>query len=71
MKVFKERFESNWQELRAKRIASWTNFVIRILILVFLIMIIRFFASPDKDKFRDFLNFWKSNQTEKEVTKKP
>ena len=74
MKVFKEKLESNWQELRTKRIASWMNFIIRILILVFVVMIIRFFASPDTDKFRDFLNFWKSNQSdqsEKEIVNKP
>ena len=71
MKVFKEKLESNWQELRTKRIATWTNFIIRILILVFVVMIIRFFASPDTDKFRDFLSFWKSNQSEKEIVNKP
>ena len=74
MKVFKEKLESNWQELRTKRIATWTNFIIRILILVFVVMIIRFFASPDTDKFRDFLNFWKTNQSEqpeKEIVNKP
>ena len=74
MKVFKEKLESNWQEILTKRIASWMNFIIRILILVFVVMIIRFFASPDTDKFRDFLNFWKSNQSdqsEKEIVNKP
>ena len=71
MKVFKEKLESNWQELRTKRTATWTNFIIRFLIFVFVVMIINFFASPDKDKFRDFLNFWKSNQPEKEIVNKP
>ena len=71
MKIFKEKIENSWQELRSKKIATWTNFVIRILILVFLIMIIRFFASPNTDKFRNFLSFWKTNQVEKEVINTP
>ena len=71
MKVFKEKLEKNWQELRTKRTATWMNFIIRLLIFIFVVMVIHFFASPDTDKFRNFLSFWKSNQSEKEIVNKP
>ena len=71
MKVFKEKLEKNYQELRTKRTATWTNLIIKFLIFIFVVMIINFFASPDTNKFRDFITFWKSNQPEKEIVNKP
>ena len=71
MKVFKEKLEKNYQELRTKRTATWTNLIIKFLIFIFVVMIINFFASPDTNKFRDFITFWKSNQPEKEIVNTP
>mgnify|MGYP003985361851 CR=1 FL=1 len=64
MSGFKDELKNRWQERKTGKAFSWTHLVVRILILFFLVLIIRFFASDETDKFRDFLQFDKTNNTE-------
>ncbi len=57
MKEFKEEMERRRQERRGMRSLTWVNFIIRILVLVFVVMIIRYFSNPNPDKFRSWINF--------------
>ena len=57
MNRFIDELKERWQDRKQKKIYTWTNFIVRILILIFLILIIRFFAGEDQDKFRDFIKF--------------
>ena len=57
MKEFKEEIEKRRQEHRNMRSSTWINFIVRILALIFVIMIIRYFADPEPEKFRS----WKTN----------
>ena len=61
MKEFKEEMERRRQERRGMRSSTWVNFIIRILVLVFVVMIIRYFSNPNPDKFRSWIT---STQTD-------
>jgi hypothetical protein len=64
MSGFKEELKNRWQERKSGKAFSWTHLIVKILIFIFLVLIIRFFASEETDKFRDFLQFNKTNKTE-------
>jgi len=57
MKEFKEEIERRRQERRSMRSSTWINFIIRILALIFVVMIIRYFSNPNPNKFRSWINF--------------
>ncbi|MDP8203981.1 MAG: hypothetical protein P9L95_05565 [Candidatus Tenebribacter mawsonii] len=54
MKEFKEEIEKRRQEHRSMRSSTWVNFIVRILALIFVIMIIRYFSDPNPEKFRSW-----------------
>ena len=55
MKEFKEEIERRRQERRSMRSSTWVNFIIRILALVFVVMIIRYFSDANPEKFRSWI----------------
>lgn len=61
MKEFKEKIERRRQEMRNKRSSTWVNFIIRILALVFVIMIIKYFSNSNPDKFRSWVTSSKTD----------
>ena len=48
MDEFKQELERRREQRRRKRTSTWTNFFFRILALIFVILIIRYFASRAK-----------------------
>ncbi len=64
MNEFKEELKKRWSDRKTGKAFSWTHLVVRILVFVFIVLIIRFFAGEDTDKFRDYLKFSKKNITE-------
>lgn len=64
MKSVKEIIKSRREELRKLRSSSWINLIIRILILIFVVMIIRYFKDGDPDKFRNWESLDKTNTVE-------
>ena len=61
MKEFKEEMERRRQERRGMRSSTWVNFIIRILALVFVVMIIRYFSDANPDKFRSWISSSKTD----------
>jgi len=61
MKEFKEEIERRRQERRSMRSSTWINFIIRILALVFVVMIIRYFSESNPDKFRSWISTSKTD----------
>ncbi|MCF7859318.1 MAG: hypothetical protein K9N07_08375 [Candidatus Cloacimonetes bacterium] len=55
MKEFREEIEKRRLERRNKRSSTWVNFFVRILALIFVILIIRYFSDADPDKFRSWI----------------
>ena len=64
MKKFKEEIEKRRQERRSMRSSTWINFIIRILALVFVVMIIRYFSDPNTDKFRSWITSAKTDSVQ-------
>jgi len=64
MKSVKEIINSRREDLRKLRSSSWINLIIRILILIFIIMIIRYFRDSNPDKFRSWDSLKKSSVLE-------
>lgn len=56
MKSVKEMFEKRRSEMREKRSSTWINFIIRILALIFVVMIIRYFSNSNPNKFRSWIS---------------
>ena len=54
MKDFREEILRRRQEKRNKRSNTWTSLIVKILLLIFVVLMIRFFAYPDPDKFKKF-----------------
>ncbi len=52
MKDLREEILRRRQERRNKRSNTWTSLIVKILLLIFVVLMIRFFAYPDPDKFR-------------------
>ncbi|MEA2096598.1 MAG: hypothetical protein U9P73_07910 [Candidatus Cloacimonadota bacterium] len=50
-------FEKRRSEMREKGSSTWINFIVRILALIFIVMIIRYFSDSDPEKFRSWINF--------------
>ncbi len=69
MKEIKEKIERRWQEMRNKRSSTWVNFIIRILALVFVIMIIRYFSNSNPDKFRSWVTSSKTDSIQVQENK--
>jgi len=61
MKEFKEEIERRRQERRSMRSSTWINFIIRILALIFVVMIIRYFSDSNPDKFRSWISTSKTD----------
>ncbi len=61
MKEFKEEIERRRQERRSMRSSTWINFIIRILALVFVVMIIRYFSDSNPDKFKSWISTSKTD----------
>jgi len=61
MKEFKEEIERRRQERRSMRSSTWINFIIRILALIFVVMIIRYFSDSNPDKFRSWISSSKTD----------
>jgi len=64
MKEFKEEIERRHQERRSLRSSTWINFIIRILALVFVVLLIRYFSDPNPDKFRGWITTTDSIQVQ-------
>ena len=69
MKEFKEEIERRRQERRGMRSSTWVNFIIRILALVFVVMIIRYFSDPDPEKFRSWITSAKTDSIQVQENK--
>ena len=69
MKEFKEEIEKRRQERRSMRSSTWINFIIRILALVFVVMIIRYFSDPNPDKFRTWISSSKTDSIQVQENK--
>jgi len=61
MKEFKEEIEKRRQERRSMRSSTWINFIIRILALVFIVIIIRYFSDANPNKFRSWISSSKTD----------
>lgn len=64
MNKFKEEIEKRRQERRSMRSSTWVNFIIRILALVFVVMIIRYFSDSNPDKFRSWISSAKTDSVQ-------
>jgi len=69
MKEFKEEIERRRQERRGMRSSTWINFIIRILALIFVVMIIRYFSDSDPDKFRSWITTIKTDSIQVQENK--
>jgi len=69
MKEFKEEIERRRLERRSMRSSTWINFIIRILALVFVIMIIRYFSDSNPDKFRSWISTSKTDSIQVQENK--
>jgi hypothetical protein len=69
MKEFKEEIEKRRQERRRMRSSTWINFIIRILALIFVVMIIRYFSDSDPDKFRSWITTIKTDSIQVQENK--
>ncbi len=69
MKEFKEEIERRRQERRGMRSSTWVNFIIRILALVFVVMIIRYFSDANPDKFRSWITSTKTDSIQTQENK--
>jgi len=69
MKEFKEEIERRRQERRSMRSSTWINFIVRILALVFVVMIIRYFSDSNPDKFRSWNSFAKTDSVQVQENK--
>ena len=56
MNHFKEEIENRFKQRKEKRINTWPNFLIRVLILLFLILFIKQIINSDGDIFHSFKN---------------
>jgi len=64
MKEFKEEIEKRRQERRSLRSSTWINFIIRILALIFIVLLIRYFSDSNPDKFRSWITTTDSIQVQ-------
>jgi len=64
MSKFSEEWEERMKNRRSGKSNTWSNFLVKLLLLIFVIMLIKFFGSSDTKKFRDFIQFSNKNQTE-------
>jgi hypothetical protein len=69
MKEFKEEIENRRQARRNMRSSTWINLIIRIFVLVFVIMIIRYFSDSNPDKFRSWITSSKTDSTQVQENK--
>ncbi len=69
MKEFREEMERRRQERRSMRSSTWINFIIRILALVFVVMIIRYFSDSNPDKFRSWITSTKTDSIQVQENK--
>ncbi len=69
MKEFKEEIERRRLERRGMRSSTWVNFIIRILALVFVVMIIRYFSDANPDKFRSWITTTKTDSIQTQENK--
>ena len=56
MDEFKKEIENRFKERKERKYNTWSNLLVRILILVFLVMLIRQFVNTDGDIFHSFKN---------------
>jgi len=68
MKSFREEFQRRKEDRRRSRSASWLHWLLKIIFFIFVILMIRYFGSPDPDKFRNWQKFNDQNPIEE---KKP
>ncbi|MDP8201341.1 MAG: hypothetical protein P9M11_04305 [Candidatus Tenebribacter burtonii] len=61
MKEFKEEIEKRRQVRRNMRSSTWINLIIRILALIFVVMIIRYFSDANPEKFRSWITSTKTD----------
>ena len=69
MKEFKEEIEKRRQERRSMRSSTWINFIIRILALVFIVIIIRYFSDANPNKFRSWISSSKTDSIQVQESK--
>lgn len=69
MDEFKKEIENRFNERKQKRVNTWTNLIVRILILFFLIMLIKQFVNPEEDIFHSFKNLTNVKSGQSEVEK--
>ena len=69
MKEFKEEIERRRQERRSMRSSTWINFIIRILALVFIVIIIRYFSDANPNKFRSWISSSKTDSIQVQESK--
>jgi len=65
MSRLSEEIKNRYAKRRKNKIYTWANFIVRLFLLIFVIIIIRFFSSPETEKFRNFI--FKSNSIESNV----
>ncbi|MCK5051502.1 MAG: hypothetical protein KAS53_07220 [Candidatus Cloacimonetes bacterium] len=61
--------ERRRRERRGMRNSTWVNFIIRILALVFVVMIIRYFSDSNSDKFRSWITSTKTDSVQVQENK--
>jgi len=64
MGKFNDEWEERMKNRRSGKGNTWSNFLVKLLLLIFVIMLIKFFGSSDTKKFRDFIHFSNNSQTE-------
>jgi hypothetical protein len=67
MQRFNDEMKRRWEERRNSKHTTWANLILRILLLVFVVMAVAFFASPDTDKFRNFFEFLNQTPSAREI----
>ncbi len=65
MSKLSEEIKNRYAKRRKNKIYTWANFIVRLFLLIFVIMVIRFLSSPDTEKFRNFI--FKSNSLESNI----
>lgn len=64
MKDLQEEIKRRRQARRTTRTTSWTSLILRILLLAFVLIMIRFFANPDPSKFHRIIDSSPEKATE-------
>lgn len=63
MSDFKDEIEDRFEKRHKNKISTWTNLLVRVILLIVVIMIIRFLADPETEKFRNFIMGSKTNSS--------